>query len=175
MVSCMKINKTLLSGVHEIENVVFSDDRGSFVKTFNADVFIDYGLNFEFKESFYSVSKKDVIRGMHFQMPPMDHEKLVYVISGEILDVVVDVREGSPTYGQYITIELNDLNCKSIYIEKGFAHGFLTKSESATVCYMTTSVYSKDHDTGIKWDSFGFDWNVNDPVVSARDAGFRDL
>lgn len=171
----MQINKTKLIDVYEIENFVSFDKRGVFVKTFNADLFVKHGLNFDFKESFYSVSYKDVIRGMHFQLPPMDHEKLVYVVSGEILDVVVDIRKESITYGQHIAIELNEKNRKGLYIGKGYAHGFLTRSEIAIVCYMTTSVYSKHHDTGIKWNSFGCNWGTSNPIISERDANFRDL
>lgn len=171
----MKVKKTKLPGVFEIESFLHSDSRGRFVKTFNSEIFKEKKLNSDFKESFYSVSQKNVIRGMHFQTPPFDHEKLVYVLSGEIVDVVVDVRKESPTYGQYIALDLSEDNCKSIYIGKGFAHGFLTKSKTAIVHYMTTSVYSKYHDSGIKWNSFGYEWDVSNPIVSDRDVQFDSL
>lgn len=171
----MKIEETRLPGVFEIESFVHGDTRGLFVKTYNFDKFKEKDLNCEFKESFYSISEKNVIRGMHFQMPPFDHEKLVYVVSGEIEDVVVDIRKDSSTYGQSIAINLSDKNFKSVYVGKGFAHGFLTKSETATVVYMTTSVYSKSHDSGIKWNSFKYDWGISDPILSKRDEQFDSL
>lgn len=171
----MNIIKTNLDGVFEIENNIFEDQRGSFVKTLHADTFTDNGLDADFKESFYSVSKKNVLRGMHYQLPPYDHSKLVYVISGKILDVVVDIREGSETFGKYYSTELSCLNGKSLYIGKGFAHGFLTLSESATVVYMTTTVHNPESDTGVRWDGFGYEWPVSSPIISSRDKGFKKL
>lgn len=165
----MNIIKTTLDGVFEVENKIFEDQRGSFVKTFHSEVFINDGLDSDFRESFYSVSKKNVLRGMHYQLPPHDHSKLVYVVSGKILDVVVDIRENSETFGEFYSTELSSDNAKSIYIDKGFAHGFLTLSESATVVYMTTTVHKPDFDKGIKWDSFGFEWPGNNFIISQRD------
>lgn len=171
----MKINKTNLEGVFEIENNVFEDQRGRFVKTFHSDMFLEAGLNVNFKESFYSLSHKNILRGMHFQHPPHDHNKLVYVVSGRILDVALDIRQESKTYGQYYTTELSSDNAKSLYMSKGIAHGFLTLSDSACVVYMTTSVYAPKHDDGIHWDSFGFNWGVNNPIISERDSSFGKL
>lgn len=166
----MRITPTPLDGVFEIENRVFEDHRGMFIKTFHEVVFKEAGLETEFKESFYSVSKKGVLRGMHFQLPPHDHAKLVYVTSGEILDVAVDIRKESLTFGQYFSTKLSADNGKSLYMAKGFAHGFLTLSESATVVYMTTTVHTPESDAGIRWDSFGFDWgDIDLPLVSERD------
>lgn len=170
----MIVNPTPLDGVFEIENRVFEDFRGKFVKTFHEDVFKSHGLECDFRESFYSVSKKDVLRGMHFQLPPHDHAKLVYVTSGEILDVAVDVRKGSSTFGKYYATQLSAENAKSLYMGRGFAHGFLTLSDSASVTYLTTSVHAPEHDAGVLWNSFGFDWNgVVEPIVSERDAQFQ--
>ena len=171
----MKIISTSLAGVFEIENFIFKDNRGSFVKTFHEKSFKDSGLATDFKESFYSVSRKGVLRGMHFQLPPHDHEKLVYVSSGEILDVVVDIRSKSPTFGSYFSTILSSDNQKSLHIAKGFAHGFLTLSKSATVMYSTTTVQSSDHESGIRWNSFGFDWQETNPIMSDRDKKFLDL
>lgn len=166
----MKILPTTLDGVFEIENRMFEDHRGMFVKTFHDGVFKEASLETEFKESFYSVSKKGVLRGMHFQLPPHDHAKLVYVTSGEILDVAVDIRKESATFGQYFSTKLSADNSKSLYLAKGFAHGFLTLSEFATVVYMTTTVHTPDSDAGIRWDSFGFDWgDIDHSLVSERD------
>jgi dTDP-4-dehydrorhamnose 3,5-epimerase len=165
----MKIHETNLDGVFVIQNRKFEDHRGLFVKTFHNDVFREAGLETDFKESFYSVSKKHVLRGMHFQLPPHDHAKLVYVSAGEILDVVVDIRKNSQTYGQYVTKNLSSENAQSLYIAKGFAHGFLTLSDTATVIYLTTMFYAPDHDSGVRWDSFGFDWPEFDFIISERD------
>ncbi|MBE0471746.1 MAG: dTDP-4-dehydrorhamnose 3,5-epimerase [Methyloprofundus sp.] len=171
----MKVIPTPLDGVFEIENRVFQDHRGMFVKNFHEGVFKEAGLETEFKESFYSTSTKGVLRGMHFQLPPHDHAKLVYVTSGKILDVAVDIRKGSPTFGQYFSTKLSTDNSKSLYMAKGFAHGFLTLSASATVVYMTTTVHTPESDAGIRWDSFGFDWLVENPIMSDRDKNFSLL
>lgn len=171
----MIIKPTFLEGVFEVENKIFKDHRGLFVKTFQADVFKQYGLNYEFKESFFSVSKKDVLRGMHFQLPPNDHAKLVYVTHGEILDVAVDIRKESNTFGQFFSTRLSFDNANSLYMGKGFAHGFLTLSEFATVVYLITTEHAPKSDSGIKWDSFGFDWGVDQPIVSLRDNDFLCL
>lgn len=171
----MIINPTELNGVFEIKNSIFEDQRGSFVKTFHWDTFAQYGLEAEFKESFYSVSKKNVLRGMHFQLPPHDHAKLVYVADGEILDVALDIRKDSPSFGRFFSTKLSDVNAKSLYMAKGFAHGFLTLSDSATVVYLTTSVHAPEYDSGVRWDSFGFDWGAKKPIVSQRDCSFKLL
>ena len=172
----MIIKPTFLDGVFEIENNQFEDQRGLFVKTFHAGEFEEHGLNSDFRESFYSVSKKNVLRGMHFQLPPNDHAKLVYVLHGSILDVVVDVRKKSSTFGQFYSKKLSFDNAQSLYMEKGFAHGFLALSETATVIYLTTTEHAPDSDTGIRWDSFGFNWQgINQPIISARDSRFPSL
>lgn len=171
----MNIIRTKLDSVFEIQNKKFEDERGVFIKTFHEDIFKEHGLETDFKESFFSISRKGVLRGMHFQLPPHDHAKLVYVTCGEILDVAVDIREGSLTYGQYFATILSQENAKSLYIGKGYAHGFLTLSESATVVYLTSTVHSPENDKGIHWDSFGFDWGLKEPVISERDESFSKL
>jgi len=171
----MNIHPTNLEGVFEIENNKFEDHRGLFVKTFHWDTFADHGLETGFKESFYSISKKNVLRGMHFQLSPHDHAKLVYVTAGEILDVVVGIRRDSPEFGKYFSAVLSHENAKSMYIGKGYAHGFLTFSDTATVVYLTSTVHAPEFDTGIRWDSFGFDWPISDPVLSNRDNGLIPL
>ena len=112
---------------------------------------------------------------MHFQLPPYEHAKLVYVTDGEILDVTIDIRKESSTFGRYFSTILSSSNAKSLYMSKGFAHGFLTLSESATVVYQTTTVHSPEHDAGIRFDSFGFDWPVKNPLLSVRDLSFKKL
>ncbi len=163
-----------IKGVYLIKNFVAHDQRGSFIKTFHKEKFREIGFQHEFRESYYSLSVKNVIRGMHFQRPPHDHEKLVYVTAGKILDVVLDLRITSPTFGQSIAVEMVE-HSHSIFIPKGCAHGFLTLSDTATVAYSVTTVYDKDADDGIRWDSFGFNWPVTDPILSERDRSFGAL
>jgi len=172
----MKIIETNIKGVFEIENSIFKDQRGLLVKTFHKDNFKQKGLVSNFEESFYSVSKKNVIRGMHYQKPPHDHAKLVYVIDGEIIDVALDIRKFSPTKGKYYHTKLSSINNKSIYMDKGIAHGFMSISQSATVVYLTSTVHSKDFEDGYKWDSFGYDWDeIKDPILSERDKSFKSF
>jgi len=171
----MTLEKTLLKDVFIINNFNVNDDRGIFVKTFNKNVFNELNLNFEIRESYYSISKKDVIRGMHFQLPPHDHDKLVFVPKGAIIDVVVDVRKKSPTYGKYISVELSEQNKKSIFIPKGFAHGFKSLFDETITVYNVSTEYDHKSDHGIHYNSFGFDWHSKHPIVSSRDSAFMGL
>jgi dTDP-4-dehydrorhamnose 3,5-epimerase len=171
----MNIINTSLDGVYLIEPDIFEDQRGFFIKTFHAEIFKEKKLSCDFQESFYSISKKNVLRGMHFQVPPYEHAKLVYVTSGGILDVVLDIRKKSATYGKFIAVNLSAKNRKYIYIPKGCAHGFLSLEDGSIVIYLQTTVYSQKHDTGIRWDSFGMDWGINNPIVSERDKTFPNF
>lgn len=171
----MKIIATKLDGVYVIEPAVHEDGRGKFVKIFHHDTFLKNGLPIEFAESSYSVSAKNVIRGMHFQAPPRDHGKLIYVTSGAILDVALDVRKGSPTYGEYESVELSGENHRAIYIPSGFAHGFLSLRDNSCLTYMQTTMYSPESEAGIRFDSFGMDWSVSNPIVSDRDQDLPPL
>jgi len=170
----MLASPTALAGVLLLDNFVSEDRRGMFVKTFHAGAFAELGLAVDFRESYYSVSHRDVIRGMHFQRPPHDHDKLVYVTQGEIIDVVVDLRAGSSTYRQHVALPLV-AHRQAVYIPRGCAHGFLTLSDTATVVYAVTSVYAPAADAGIRWDSIGYEWPVSAPIVSDRDAAFSSL
>ncbi len=144
---CLKNSK--IPGCFEITPQIFKDERGMFVKTFHKDVFKEHGLETGFVEEYYSFSCKGVLRGLHFQLPPKDHVKLVYCVSGEVLDAVVDLRVGSPTYGQFELFEVSAEKANMIYIPKGLAHGFYVESENAIMMYKVTTVYSPDHDTGL--------------------------
>lgn len=168
----MNFIETEIKGVFIIETPAYEDERGSFVKIFNEDIFKNSNLNVTFKESFYSVSNLNVIRGMHFHLPPMDHFKLIYVTDGAILDVVLDLRNESPTYGKYVSLELSSENKKMIFIPNGCAHGFLSLKENTCTVYLQSGVYSKPHDTGIKFNSFNMDWGVENPIISERDKNF---
>ena len=112
---------------------------------------------------------------MHFQLPPHHHEKLVYVPQGAILDVVIDLRKKSPTFGKYISVELSDQNNKSIFIPKGIAHGFKTLLDHTITVYNVATEYNSISDSGIHYNSFGFDWNLSSPILSSRDEFFLGL
>lgn len=170
-----KLHSEPLLGAYIIEPRLFEDDRGNFVKTYHVDLLKDLGIDFVPTEEFYSTSNKNVLRGMHFQLPPHDHNKLVYCIRGSVLDVIVDLRKSSATYGQCTNITLSEQNRLLFYIPKGFAHGFLSLEDDSIMIYKTDHVYVPESDTGICWDSFGFDWPVKDPVISNRDKQLVEL
>lgn len=132
-------------------------------------------IDTDYKEFYYSVNKKDVVRGMHFQTPPVDHTKVVYVSRGRIKDVVVDIRKNSATYGQYFDIELDDQKGQYLYIPKGFAHGFLSLEDGSIVNYAQTTCYSKDNGCGIDSLFVGYDWGVENVIRSGRDLTFEKL
>ena len=165
----MKIENTPLDGLKIIHFKKINDNRGSFIKVFNESFFLENNLVTNFKESYYSVSNKNVIRGMHFQMPPYAHTKLVYVNYGSILDVVLDIRKVSESLGKYFSIKLDAENPVAVYIPVGFAHGFLSLENNSMITYLQDSCYSIDSDSGIKWDTFGFEWDVSKPIISERD------
>jgi|AGTN01.3.fsa_nt_gi dTDP-4-dehydrorhamnose 3,5-epimerase len=171
----MHFEKTLLPDVFVLNNRAMEDIRGIFTKTFNAELFAKNGLKTGFLESFYSESKRNVIRGMHFQVPPFENDKIVYVVNGSILDVVLDIRKGSPSFGKHINLVLSRENRKCMYVPEGCAHGFISLSDTATVVYMQTSVYSGTHDAGILWNSFGMEWGMSQPIMSERDKSFPGL
>ena len=165
----MQLEHTPFEGCFEIRCMQFPDRRGSFVKTFHEGFFRANGLRCDWREEYYSVSVRHVLRGIHFQKPPQDHAKLVYCLAGSVLDVVVDLRKDSSTYGQVASFELSAAKANSLYLPSGLAHGFLSLSEQAIMQYKVTSVHSPEHDAGILWNSIGFDWPVTDPVISDRD------
>jgi len=171
----MEFTETKIRGVYIIDAHSHQDDRGVFAKIFHKDEFKKKKINFTLRESFYSVSKKNVIRGMHFHLPPKDHAKLIYVTAGEILDVVLDLRNGSPTYGKHISVKLSAENRKSIFVPTGCAHGFLSLKDNTCTTYLQSSTYSKEHDTGVRFDSFNMDWQVKKPILSQRDKQFMGL
>lgn len=166
---------TPLHGAFLVRPPLFTDQRGGFVKTFHRDVFKGFGVEPVFVEEFYSTSAKGVIRGMHFQVPPADHAKFVFCLAGAVRDVILDLRVGSPTYARYHVVELSGENRLGFYIPSGFAHGFLSLTEGALMLYKTTTVHKPSCDAGIRWDSFGYDWGVKEPILSARDAAFPTL
>jgi len=171
----MKIVDLELNDLKLLEPKSHKDIRGKFVKIFNDDFFKQNGLNIKIAETYYSVSHNNVIRGMHFQTPPHDHVKMVYVPYGRILDVVLDIRKESPTYNKYLSIEISDDNGYLLIVPKGFAHGFKSLCDDTIVTYMQTSCYAPKNDTGIRYNSFGFDWECKNPKLSERDQNFQLL
>ena len=171
----LKIYATEFEDVKIIENTYQFDIRGKFVKIFNKSQFSELGLNEELREIYYSTSQKDVIRGMHFQMPPFEHEKIVHIIKGGVVDVLVDLRKSSQNYKKYLEIHLSGNKPKSIYIPKGFAHGFKCLEDGTEMIYQVTSEYEPNSDTGIAFDSIGYDWGVQEPIISERDRNFIGL
>lgn len=164
-----------LDGAFLITLPCFKDDRGTFNKTYQQHFFKDAGINFDLKESYFSISKKEVIRGMHFQTPPHQHSKIVFCPSGSILDVMVDLRKSSATYGKFYSHVLSDQNNLAYFIPEGFAHGFKALTEGAMTYYLVASEHSKEHDAGIRFDSFGMDWDCAHPIISERDHSFPAL
>jgi len=171
----MIFTETPIDKVVVLNPPVFSDNRGNFIKVYNRDLFEAHGLTCHGEELFYSTSKKGVIRGFHFQTPPMEMEKIVWVSSGEILDVALDLRRGSATYGRCFSLLLSDSNRTALYIPKGVGHAFCALSDEATVFYQTSRVFSPEHDAGVRWDSVGFDWPVTAPIVSDKDRNLPAL
>lgn len=171
----MNHTTTVINGVIIITLPHFVDARGSFTKTFHDDTFQTLGIDFKLKESYFSISQKNVIRGMHFQTPPHDHEKIVFCPKGKITDVIVDLRTTSPTYGQYVQVDLSADNHQAVYIPKGCAHGFLSHEDDTLTYYLVSSVHAPESDSGILYNSFGMEWNCKHPILSERDLSFVKL
>lgn len=171
----MKIEHTSIPGLLLLTLPAHPDDRGLFVKIFHESTLREAGIHFPLAESYFSFSKKGVIRGMHFQTPPHAHAKIVFCPVGAIRDVVLDLRKESETFGQHFSQELSAENHHALYIPPGCAHGFESLVEGAMTYYLVSSEYSREHDAGVRWDSFGAAWSVAQPIVSARDAGFASM
>ncbi len=160
----MKISSMAIPDILVIEPFVFEDDRGFFFESFRDDVFKKItSLNLSFVQENHSKSFKGVLRGLHYQINPRAQGKLVRVVQGEVLDIVVDIRRSSPTFGRYVSEILTNDNKKQIWIPKGFAHGFLTLSETAEFLYKTTDLYSPDHERCILWSdpNLNINWPEN--------------
>jgi dTDP-4-dehydrorhamnose 3,5-epimerase len=165
----MQINELPLPGCYLLQPQVFHDERGYFVKSMIASQLNAQGLRADFVEQYYSTSKVGVIRGMHFQKPPREHAKLVYCAAGGVIDVILDLRKRSPTFGVALPLTLTAALGQALYIAAGVAHGFMSTEEPALIVYNVTSEYAPEYDSGIRWDSFGFVWGLETPVISERD------
>lgn len=172
----MKVTETALSGVRIIEPRVFSDGRGFFFESYNHDRYNQYGIKDEFIQDNLSFSIKDTLRGLHFQQP-RSQAKLVQVLSGEVLDVAVDIRTGSPSFGYWIGVLLTSENKKQLYIPKGFAHGFCVLSETAIFSYKCDDFYAPDCERGILWSDPGLaiEWPLISPLLSEKDSSYPCL
>lgn len=167
----MKVSKTKIEGLLIIEPAVFGDERGYFYESYNSDKYLEAGLDFTFVQDNLSKSSKDVLRGLHFQNPPFAQGKLVSVLKGAVLDVVVDIRKNSPTYGEHFAIELSEKNKIQFFLPPGFAHGFKTLEDDTIFSYKCTQVYNKASEGSIKWDDkdLNIDWQVENPIISEKD------
>ena len=168
----MKVTRLSIPDVLLIEPQVFSDDRGFFFESFNQQKFEEaIGRKINFVQDNHSKSIKGVLRGLHYQLPPTAQGKIVRVTQGEVFDVAVDLRKSSPTFGKWVGEILSADNKKQMWIPEGFAHGFLTLSDTAEFLYKTTDFYSKDHEEAIIWDdeTIGIDWPMKDVSLSSKD------
>lgn len=168
----MKIIKTPIEDILVIEPKVFSDERGYFFESWSRSVFESEGLSLDFVQGNQSFSCKGVLRGLHFQNPPYAQGKLIQVISGSVLDVAVDIRKESATYGQYFSIVLSGENKKSLWLPPGFAHGFITLEDDTIFTYKCTGVYHKQSEGAIIWNDKDLDinWGIERPNISEKDA-----
>ena len=168
----MEVKKTKINGVFLIKPQVFKDNRGHFFESFNSKKFNEAtGLDVQFVQDNQSLSRKNVLRGLHFQHPPFAQAKLVSVIKGEVLDVVVDIRKESDTYGEYIAENLNEENHHQLFIPEGMAHGFLTLKDDTIFSYKCSNYYDKGSEDGIIWNdsNLKIDWKIKNPLVSEKD------
>jgi dTDP-4-dehydrorhamnose 3,5-epimerase len=171
----MNVRETGLAGCLQIKPPVHRDARGFFVKPFQFSAFEALGLPADFQEVFFSHSRQGVIRGLHFQYPPAAQHKLVYCVAGKVLDVVVDLRRDSPTFGVCESFSLSSEEWTMLMIPVGFAHGFATLSAEAVMAYHVTTEHDPSLDSGIRWDSIGFEWPWPDPILSERDRSLEPL
>ena len=176
----MKVIKTPIPDLLVIQPKVFEDERGYFFESFNKDKFNIEGINCEFLQDNESKSQKGVLRGLHFQNPPYAQAKLVRVIKGAVLDVAVDIRKSSATYGQHYTLELSEMNKTIMFIPEGFAHGFLTLADNTIFSYKCTQLYNKASEDVIFWNDpdLKINWGITDPILSEKDQNaqkFKDF
>ena len=178
----MEIIKPPIEGLLVIKPKIFEDHRGHFFEIWSNESFAEQGLDLDFVQDNQSLSNKGVLRGLHFQNPPFAQGKLVRVINGSVLDVVVDIRKGSPTYGKHISVELSGENKRQLFIPRGFAHGFSVLSNNAVFAYKVDNNYVPESDSGIRYDDhdLNIDWGLNEEEVqlSAKDKNlnsFKDL
>lgn len=167
----MEINKTAIDGLLVIKPKVFYDTRGYFFEPYNLERYRSVGIDADFIQDNQSFSQKDALRGLHFQSPPFDQGKLVRVVKGAVVDVVVDIRKNSSTYGKHFMLELSEENFLQFWIPPGFAHGFVTLRDHTIFEYKCTNYYNKQSEGGIRWndEELSINWNCNSPIISEKD------
>lgn len=168
----MEIETFDIEGLILIKPKAFEDERGFFMESYNKKKFEEIGIDVEFVQDNHSKSSKGVLRGLHFQTPPFAQDKLVRVTRGEVLDIAVDIRKGSATYGMWQGVILNEENRHMFFVPKGFAHGFAVLSEVCDFQYKVSNYYSAENDGGIIWNDpeIGIDWQIEDPLISEKDS-----
>tara|TARA_R110002050_G_scaffold110013_2_gene221923 strand:- start:32143 stop:32691 length:549 start_codon:yes stop_codon:yes gene_type:complete len=173
----MQVIETNIPDLFEIMPQVFGDDRGYFFESYSKEAFARFDINYDFVQDNQSMSNKGVLRGLHFQNPPYAQGKLVRVIQGAVLDVVVDIRKGSPTYGKHHKVMLSGENKIMFWIPPGFAHGFLTLADKTIFSYKCTNLYHKESEGSVLWNDpeLAIDWNVENPLLSPKDMEARPL
>ena len=171
----MKFESTLVEGCTLVTLDSFPDSRGSFTKIFNETMYKKHGIDMHCKEQFFSTSRKNVLRGMHFQREPYAHSKLILCMAGSVLDVVLDIRKDSPTFGMAASFHLEEGDGKAVFIPAGVAHGFLSLQENSVLFYNASSEQEQSAEGGILWNSFEFDWPCADPILSERDTAHESL
>lgn len=163
----MKFIKTEIPDVFIIEPSVFGDNRGYFLESFNLEKFEENVCKIKFVQDNESKSSKGVLRGLHFQKPPFNQAKLVRCVEGSVMDVAVDIRKGSPTYGKHVAVELTGDNKRQLFVPRGFAHGFSVLSETAVFAYKVDNTYAPEYDSGIRWNDkdLDIDWGLDESEV----------
>lgn len=179
MPAAMNVEPTAIADVLLVEPRVFADDRGFFFESYRKEHFVRAGIDCDFVQDNHARSVKGTLRGLHFQREP-GQAKLVRCVRGAVLDVAVDIRPGSATFGKWVAVELNEDNRKMLFVPVGFAHGYLTLSEVAEVFYKCSHQYVAEQEAGVMWNDpdIGVDWGVSEPILSARDQSnpsLRDL
>jgi dTDP-4-dehydrorhamnose 3,5-epimerase len=167
----MKIIDTKIPDLKIIESSVFSDDRGYFFESYSYEKLKNLGIDKVFVQDNESKSQKGVLRGLHFQNPPFAQAKLVRVVKGAVLDVAVDIRKKSPTYGQHVCVELSEQNKRMFYVPEGFAHGFLVLEDDTIFSYKCSQYYHKESEGSLLWNDeiLNINWGINTPILSEKD------
>jgi len=174
----MNFIRSQIEGIVTIEPQVFEDDRGFFMETYSKKIFADNGINVEFVQDNHSHSSQSVLRGLHFQKPPFAQDKLIRVTQGEVIDIAVDIRPTSPTFGKWEAVRLSAENKKMFFIPKGFAHGFYVISENVDFLYKCSNFYNKESESGLLWNDseLNISWFTDgNPILSLKDQAWPTL
>ena len=171
----MEREVTAIPGCWVLRSPVHADGRGRFVKPYSASVFAEFGAAHEWTECFWSVSRRGVVRGFHVQLPPAEHDKLIWVVSGVSHSAVVDLRAGSPAFGRTVVVELDAIAGRALYVPAGVAHGFQALEDNTIVVYLVTSAHDPARDAGVRWDSTAVTWPLPVSAVSERDKALPAL